>query len=316
MKKILISTLLLFSAITQAASSDDISAEALLREMSQASRSLNYELSYILVEKNNIEPLVYRHANVNQQQIAHLAYLSGPLREVIRRNNEISYIEPNTDPFTVNSDRMVAPVLPFINIDISQLESQYDFLLIGRSREAGAVCQVVRIVPKDGQRYSYLVWVDERSKLPIRADLKDRNGETIEQYRTISFSINDQIGTLLERLNQAKLPKVLSFPEKTPEKSDWKVTWLPDGFQGSEMNSYRISLTQRMVESQIFTDGLFYFSIYVSDVDTKDNHAKIYRQGRRTLHTFTKGDKEISVIGDLPPATAKRIAESVQFTSS
>ncbi|MGB2078679.1 MAG: sigma-E factor regulatory protein RseB, partial [Vibrio sp.] len=275
MKKILISTLLLFSWMTQAASADDVSAEALLRQMNEASHNLNYELSYILVQKNSIEPLVYRHANVNEQHIAHLAYLSGPLREVIQRDSEVSYIEPNTDPFTIQSNHMVAPLLPFIDSDIDKLSQLYDFLLIGRSREAGAVCQVIRVVPKDGLRYSYLVWIDERSKLPLRADLKERNGETLEQYRTISFSINDQIGTLLERLNDAQLPKVLSVPKTKPQTPSWRVTWLPDGFKGSGMNRYRISATQNMVESQVYTDGLFHFSIYVSDIDDSENKAKI-----------------------------------------
>lgn len=62
--------------------------------MSKASQQLNYELSYILIKKNSIEPLLYRHAHEKQQQFAHLVYLSGPVREVIRRGNEISYIEP------------------------------------------------------------------------------------------------------------------------------------------------------------------------------------------------------------------------------
>lgn len=159
------------------------------------------------------------------------------------------------------------------------------------------------------------MWIDERSKLPLRTDLKERNGETLEQYRTISFSINDQIGTLLERLNDAKLPEVLNLPKTKPQTPDWKVTWLPEGFEGNGMNRYRIPVTQRMVESQVYTDGLFYFSIYVSDVDESADKSKIYRQGRRILHTYIKENKEISVIGDLPPATAKRIAESIRFES-
>ncbi|MCV5918810.1 transcriptional regulator, partial [Vibrio parahaemolyticus] len=35
--------------------------------------------------------------------------------------------------------------------------------------------------------------------------------------------------------------------------------------------------------------------------------------GRRTLHSFVNGDYEISVVGDIPPATAQRIAQSVTF---
>ena len=73
MKKILISTWLLLSLFSQVASAEDsLSAEALLHKMSDASKTLNYELSYILIKKNSIEPLLYRHAIENEQNLAHL----------------------------------------------------------------------------------------------------------------------------------------------------------------------------------------------------------------------------------------------------
>lgn len=74
--------------------------------------------------------------------------------------------------------------------------------------------------------------------------------------------------------------------------------------------------TERMVESQMYSDGLFSFSVYVSDSDNLSLKGQLVRQGRRTLHSFVRGDREISVIGDIPPATAKRIAQSVTFNTS
>ncbi len=95
MKKFLISALTLFSLnAAPAFAEQQAPAEALLHQMNEASQHLNYELSYILIKKNSIEPLLYRHARDGEQQLAHLVYLSGPIREVIRRGEEVSYIEP------------------------------------------------------------------------------------------------------------------------------------------------------------------------------------------------------------------------------
>ncbi len=193
MKKILVSALTLFSLMSPAAFAEEPTAKALLHQMNEASQHLNYELSYILIKKSSIEPLLYRHAVNDDQQLAHLVYLSGPVREVIRRGNEVSYIEPGTEPFTIQSGSMVAPVIPMINRDIDSLNQYYDFVKVGRSREAGSTTQVLRVVPKDGLRYSYVVWVDEKTNLPLRADLLDRDGEVLEQYRTISYVVNDKI---------------------------------------------------------------------------------------------------------------------------
>lgn len=313
MKKFLISALTLFCVNSTAAFADEEPAEALLYQMNEASQHLNYELSYILVKKNSIEPLLYRHARQNDQQLAHLVYLSGPVREVIRRGDEVSYIEPGVEPFTIESGNMVAPTIPMLNTDVAELSRYYDFMKVGRAREAGAACQVLRVVPKDGLRYSYVVWVDEKSHLPLRADLLDRDGEVLEQYRTISFSVSERLAEIMAGLNKVQLPEVLKLPKGSVQETFWQVTWVPDGFQAMELNRYRMAMTERLVESQMYSDGLFNFSVYVSASDNYSLKGQLVRQGRRTLHSVVKGENEISVVGDIPPATAQRIAQSVMF---
>ncbi|CRZ84085.1 anti-sigma E factor [Vibrio cholerae] len=313
MKKLLISALTLFCVNSTTAFAEEESAEALLYQMNEASQHLNYELSYILVKKNSIEPLLYRHARQDDQQLAHLVYLSGPVREVIRRGDEVSYIEPGVEPFTIESGNMVAPTIPMLNTDVAGLSRYYDFVKVGRAREAGAACQVLRVVPKDGLRYSYVVWVDEKSHLPLRADLLDRDGEVLEQYRTISFSVSERLAEIMAGLNKVQLPEVLKLPKGSVQETFWQVTWVPDGFQAMELNRYRMAMTERLVESQMYSDGLFNFSVYVSASDNYSLKGQLVRQGRRTLHSVVKGENEISVVGDIPPATAQRIAQSVMF---
>ncbi|MCJ2376011.1 sigma-E factor regulatory protein RseB [Vibrio sp. ZSDZ34] len=315
MKKFLTSSLLLLSLFGTKAFAEQESAEALLHQMSKASQQLNYELSYILIKKSSIEPLLYRHANHQQQQFAHLVYLSGPVREVIRRGNEVSYIEPGVEPFTIESGSMVAPLIPLLNGDIDYLSQYYDYVRVGRAREAGAATQVFRIVPKDGLRYSYVLWMDEISKLPLRADLLDRDGEILEQYRVISYTVNEQIASMLGKLNEVELPAVLSLPKGNIEKTYWQVGWTPEGFKPNDLNRYRMFNSEDVVESQMFSDGLFSFSVYVSESDNNSLRGQLIRQGRRTVHSIVLGDRQISVVGDIPPATAKRIAQSVSLNA-
>ncbi len=315
MKKFLISALTLFSLISTQASAEEISAEALLHQMNQASKHLNYELSYILIKKNSIEPLRYMHANDNDMVYAHLVYLSGPVREVIRRGQEVSYIEPGVEPFSIESGNMVAPLIPMLDSDIGKLSEYYDFVLMGRAREANSAAQVVRVVPKDGQRYSYVMWIDEKSKLPLRADLVDRDGEVLEQYRTISYTVSDRIASALVKLEDVKLPNVISMPKQETTESFWKVKWIPSGFEAHNLNRYKMVTTQKVVESQMYSDGLFSFSVYVSEADDLSLKNKLIRQGRRTLQSFVRGNKEVTVVGDIPPATAVKIAKSVNFSA-
>jgi sigma-E factor negative regulatory protein RseB len=315
MKKFLVSALALFSLSTPMAFADNSSAEALLLKMNEASQHLNYELSYILIKKNSIEPLLYRHAVKENELLAHLLYLSGPVREVIRRDREVSYIESGSEPFTINSGTMVAPLIPMLESNVTQLAKYYDFVTIGRGREAGSACDVVRVVPKDGLRYSYVLWVDEHTSLPLRADLVDRDGEILEQYRTISYSITDKLVDVMSGLDKVQLPKVLTLPQSELKETFWHVGWIPNGFAAKDLNRYRVALTERLVENQMYSDGLFSFSVYVSDSDNQSLENQLIRQGRRTMHTLISGSHEIAVIGDIPVDTAKRIAQSVTMVA-
>jgi sigma-E factor negative regulatory protein RseB len=315
MNKILISVVALFSLSNTPAFAELMPAKALLLEMNQASQQLSYELSYIHIKKNGIEPLLYRHALEDGKQLEHLVYLSGPIKEVIKRDDEISYFEPGNDPFTVKSNTIVAPSIPLLNTNVEILSQFYDFVNIGRGREAGTACQVIRVVPKDGMRYSYVLWVSENIKLPLRVDLVDRDGEILEQYRTISYNVNENLYRIMVGLKTAQLPAVLSFPGSELKNSAWQVSWLPSGFVSKELSRYRIAMTDKVVENQLFSDGLFSFSVYVSEKDNQSLHDQLIRQGRRTLLSVIKGTNEISVIGDIPPTTAKRIAQSVTFNA-
>jgi len=40
----------------------------------------------------------------------------------------------------------------------------------GGTRIADRLCEVIRVVARDGTRYSYIVWMDTESKLPMRVE--------------------------------------------------------------------------------------------------------------------------------------------------
>ena len=183
------------SLFFSANASADVSSGALLQQMNLASQSLNYELAFISINKQGVESLRYRHARLDNQPLAQLLQMDGPRREVVQRGNEISYFEPGTEPFTLNGDYIVDSLPSLIYTDFKRLAPYYDFISVGRTRIADRLCEVIRVVARDGTRYSYIVWIDAETKLPMRVDLLDRDGETLEQFRVISFSVNNGLAT-------------------------------------------------------------------------------------------------------------------------
>ncbi|MGO2924290.1 MAG: sigma-E factor regulatory protein RseB, partial [Hafnia paralvei] len=235
-----------------------------------------------------------------------------PRREVLLRGNEISYFEPGLEPFTLNGDHIVDALPSIIFSDIKQLRQYYNFISVGRTRVADRPCEVIRIVSRDGLRFSYIVWIDESSKLPLRVDLLDRDGETLEQFRVISFTVGDQVTAAMSSLAQLTLPPLLKLPATDKVDFSWRTSWLPQGFKEVSRSRRTLPTLSEPVESRLYSDGLFSFTVNISSAASGAAVSEQFlRQGRRTIHTETRNNVDITVVGELPPATAKRVANSI-----
>ncbi|BDH44873.1 sigma-E factor regulatory protein RseB [Salmonella enterica subsp. enterica serovar Choleraesuis] len=294
------------------ASAAGFSSEALLQQMNLASQSLNYELAFISINKQGVESLRYRHARQGNKPLAELLQLDGPRREVVQRGNEISYFEPGLEAFTLNGDYIVDSLPSIVYTDFKRLSAYYDFISVGRTRIADRLCEVIRVVARDGTRYSYIVWIDNDSKLPLRIDLLDRDGETLEQFRVVSMELGDSVDKQMQTLTQASLPPLLSVPDSSKGKFNWDTSWLPQGFRQISSSSRSLPTINLPVESRLYSDGLFSFSVNVNRSSEATNE-QMLRTGRRTVSTEIRDGAEITVVGELPPQTAKRIADSVKF---
>jgi sigma-E factor negative regulatory protein RseB len=316
MKQLLSAVSLLAGSLlwSSAAPAQTSASGALLQQMEQASQNLNYEFAYINVSRTGIESLRYRHAVIDNRVFAQLLQMDGPRREVIQRDNEISYFEPGLDPFSLSGNHIVDALPSLIFADFSKLAAAYDFITVGRSRIADQMCDVLRIVSRDGTRYSYVVWLDVDTRLPLRIDLLDRDGETLEQFRVISFAVDEGVRNLMQGLEKASLPPSLSVPNGDKVTLSWKPSWLPAGMALVSQNRRTIPAINKTMESRLYSDGLFSFAINVTPAD-KSSTAQTLRTGRRTVQTELRNNSEITVVGELPPATAKRIADSIDLGS-
>ncbi|WP_312416145.1 sigma-E factor regulatory protein RseB [Pseudescherichia sp.] len=302
---------LLFSANASA----DVTSGALLQQMNLASQSLNYELSFVSINKQGVESLRYRHARLENQPLAQLLQMDGPRREVVQRGSEISYFEPGLEPFTLTGDYIVDSLPSLVYTDFKRLASFYDFISVGRTRIADRLCEVIRVVARDGTRYSYIVWLDAETKLPMRVDLLDRDGETLEQFRVVAFTVNERVGSNMESLAKANLPPLLSVPAGEKINFNWSASWLPQGFSEVSSSRRKLPTLDMPVESRLFSDGLFSFSINVNRA-SHNSSDQMLRTGRRTVSTTVRDNAEITVVGELPPQTAKRIADSLKFRAA
>jgi sigma-E factor negative regulatory protein RseB len=296
--------------------SAEIAPIAMLQEMSSTSQSLNYELSYINVNKQGIDSLRYRHAILDKKTLAQLLRMDGPRTEILQRGNEISYFEPGFDSFTLSGEYIVDALPSVVFPDFEKLSKYYNYIALGRARIADRPCQVIRVVARDSTRYSYIIWMDETTKLPMRVDLLDKDGETLEQFRVISFAIGEPVQEILQDLLKLSLPPILALPVKTRVDFTWAPRWVPDGVTEVSRSRRILPNMNTPTESRLYSDGLFSFSLSVHPADKDALSEQSLRQGRRTVYTEARNNVEITIVGELPPSTAKRIVNSIVLDSA
>jgi len=311
-----------FSVLSATVESDKNSSIAKLsfERLSIALRELNFSTSFVVVKNNQAEPYHWLHgiaknttSNI-QVELEILALLNGPRRDFLRIDNTVSYIEPEYAPYSITSSHIRGPIPAVFSQDISILENNYHFVSVGRSRVLGRIAQLIRIVPKGTHRFGYWVWLDQQSGLLLKLAIITRKGQLLEQTQFTHLEITDDLSEYLKQLQLTDLPKVIGVLTKQEEHElAWQVSWLPDGFKRIKSNKHRINTSKQAVEFMLFNDGLVNLSVYVNPSKNKQRAIEFAYDGATLVLNQITNNVEVSVVGKIPAATAKKIASSVRF---
>ena len=201
--------------------------------------------------------------------------------------------------------------------DIAQLEKHPPPLPTRRRRILGRAAQLLRIVPKDKDRFGYWLWLDQQSGLLLKMAVLTRKGSLLEQIQFTHLDLSPELSENLLQLKATELPEVIDIPSsyQTHDLS-WQVNWLPDGFKQIKSNKHRINTTKQAVEFILFSDNLIDVSVYVSPSKDKYRATEVARDGATVVLNQVNNSYEVSVVGKIPTSTAKKIADSVRFSTT
>ena len=315
----LVSTCISFSVLAE----NDEQATLSLQRLSQSLRELNFNTSFVVVKNNQAEPYHWLHgispstANNTPVELEILALLNGPRRDILRVGNTVSYLDPEYPPYSIASEQISGPIPAVFGRNISVLEESYHFVSVGRSRILGRAAQLIRIVPKNTDRYSYWLWLDQQSGLMLKLAIITRKGKLLEQIQFTHLDITDTLSNNLVQLQASDLPEVINVnSQKENIGFLWKVNWLPSGFKEVKSNVHRINTSKKIVEFMLFNDGLVDFSVYVNSSQDKQRAVEFAHDGATIILNQVINNVEVSVVGKIPLATAKKIVASVSFTKN
>ena len=284
----------------------------LLNAMMEAHKNRNYEIHYILQHSDNIKSMKYHHALENNHEFAQLLSLDNAYETILLRNNAISYLGFNFTPFSLKGTKILDALPAVFHANFNEL-NHYNFVPLGKSRVADRIANVIKIVPSDSTRFSYTLWIDEQNYLLLKSELFDNQNTLLEQFRVIEQRVNDEFDNLIPQLKTMLLPPVNTQNSLVNTPLEWQVNWLPVGFK--PISSYRqvipVGQGQEEVESQLFSDGLSTFTVYLRSQGDEAFNNQFARQEKLILFTHILGNRELVVIGDIPMPVAEKVAQSV-----
>ena len=313
----LILLLLLVSPLVLATTEKQVTAESWLNRLSKSLKSLNFSTSFVVVKNNQAEPYHWFHGVTEEGiELEILSLLNGPRRDILRKDNIVSYVEPELPPYSVLSNEVKGPIPNILSGDVDDLSSTYDFVSVGKSRVLGRGAQLVRIVPKDNHRFGHWLWLDSKTGMLLKLVVATKQGQLLEQIQFTHLDIADKPSESVSQLQNTDLPAVLEIPEGYQQQAlSWKVNWLPDGFKSINTNRHRLSATKQAVEFNLFSDGLVDISVYVNPTrETQRATDFVFDGATVALNQVTNG-MEVSVVGKIPSSTAKQIADSVTLSN-
>jgi sigma-E factor negative regulatory protein RseB len=290
------------------------SAVEYLQLMQRAYENKNYEILYLSSLQKQLEPMQLIHGIIDGKEASYFRYLNGVIRESLQFAGKISYFEQGRPPYTLESNQNRSVFANVANFDFEKGKQSYDYVILGKGRIAGKPSIAIRMISKDEYRYSYVIWCDLESSLPLRLDTINQSNVVVEQIMVVSLNISENSNPWLVKLTKNTLPEIVHIPHSTTDNSSqWKTTWLPTGFSVIKDNQHQLVMHENEPVSYILLDdGIVNVSIYISDKKMAlDEKQKLIRRGATILYTEQRGKIEINVVGDIPVVTAKRLAKSM-----
>jgi sigma-E factor negative regulatory protein RseB len=300
--------------------SGSASVQALLERMSRALQTLNYEGTFVYLHDGDLDAMhiVHRHdANGTEER---LTSLTGVPREVIRKPGNVECILPHKRLIVVDTSRR-RNQFPMILTQVPRtagLAKYYDLVRLGRERTAGRDCEVIALKPKDGYRYGYRLWLDAGTAMLLRSELVDGHGRTLERVMFTNLKLPAKIPAkeLEPTIDSSGFTRRTRGSEASAAAADpgfgVRVGDLPPGYAKTVDEVQRLSGMDAPVRHLVFTDGLASLSVFVGplragrDALRGESHMGSVNAYGRVLNGF-----RITVVGDVPAATVKRVAQTV-----
>lgn len=290
-------------------------ANAWLERMNQAIKTLNYEMSFVIIQNDKADPWRWFHGTIDGQEREILTSLNGPGQQLIRKGDTLTYLQPEQTAYSIKDTVSHGPLPEILRADLQQIKASYVAHLMGKSRVAGLPARLIRVIAKDDNRYNYWLWLHEKTGLLLKAAIVSRAGEILEQLQVSHLQVTNEASDILHEIHQADLPEAFTIKNSAPIKAvDWDINWMPNGFEPVKVDRHYLFGRKQLVDYVMLSDGVVWFSVYLRRTDGEDQiPSAALSSGANSYLTKKINQAEVTVIGKIPLKTAEKLISSIRW---
>jgi sigma-E factor negative regulatory protein RseB len=299
------------------ASADD-EARRWLMEMNQALSGRNYQGEFVHRGHGPLEKLRIFHRVRDGHIAERLISLAPNGREVVRHDAELQCFLPDQQTVLVETRPDRGSLLGTVPNFDAGVEENYRMEFTGRIRVLGRATRVIAVLPKDGYRFGYRLWIDEETKMPLITELCDATGRQLEEVLFTSLEMDGPLPdaafkTALDTSRFNWVRQSAAPPRATQADLPWQLQRLPPGFRLSASGEQHLPGSEQPVMHLVVSDGLASVSVFIEGPPTPPRQP-MEGQGRvgsaSAYARFVDGH-QITAVGEVPPQTLEYIASGV-----
>jgi sigma-E factor negative regulatory protein RseB len=307
----------------------DKEARDWLLRMNQAVVARNFDGWFTLKVGKHSERLRIIHRMQDGRMSERVITTDGSGREFIR--NGTVYVEYMPQSRLARREIRNRSYGFFVALNGLNAESDrlYNIALGGTERLIGRDTQIVLVEPRDGFRYGYRFWLDQQTAMPLKSQVIARTGEVLEESAFIRLSMPESIpDDLLEPDIDTTDPALKTIRADVPffnpkVKASFRAreNLLPAGFRVGLSGAPAVERKDAGPLTRfIVSDGIAWVSVFIDAAERSPGaNGQAPDRAGGSVHVlfgalaagehYVEGHK-VTVVGDVPPAAIKAIAEA------
>lgn len=308
----------LFLLLSPALSGGEEDPAAWLQRMAEGLHSHSYEGTFIFQRGDRIDTVRIVHAAEGGGYRERLQLLSGSAREVIRSVDRVSALKGARVEVT-GSEQGTPQRPPAIAGAMLRANERYELSSPGDDRIAGFPCYQLHATARDDYRYSHQYCLHRETGLPLLSELIDANGQLLERLVFTELQFLDVVFEDALKPHGCEARHIEVRAAETGgtgnRHGEWFFEDLPPGFA-------TVIVTERVFGPDdsapslhfVLSDGLATVSVYV---DATGTSSEIFEGTTRSgaTHAIARllHGHQVTVVGEVPKMTVKRIADAARF---